>query len=62
MLRGSGGMLPVIFLIKLVRSGRSKVCYYQPKINNFKDNKSTTSKLNCHTFLSDNLGVHVSTP
>ena len=32
-------------MIKMVHSERSKVFYYQPKINNFKDNKST-AKLN----------------
>ena len=39
----------------------SKVRYYEPKINKFKDNKSTTANL-CTIIVSNiNLDLHVST-
>ena len=44
--RGGGGSpgacSPANFLIKMVQSGRSKVCYHQMLNHNFRVNKSTT--------------------
>ena len=50
-------------MIKMVRSVAIlafQVCYYQLKNQQFKDNKTTTI-LNCHIFLFDQLDAHVST-
>ena len=46
-------------MIKMVQSGGSKVCFTNLKNKNVKDNKSITTKLNCHIFILENLDVHV---
>ena len=43
----------------LVHSEHPKACYYQHKVSNFKDNKSTTTKLICHRFSNINPDVPV---
>ena len=46
--KGDPGVTPRFFLLKwckLAQSERSKIHYYQPKNNNFKDNKSTIVKM-----------------
>ena len=53
MLGGLGACSLGNFLIKMGQSGRSKYVITSLKINNFKDNKSTTPKHYCHIFLSD---------
>ena len=47
-------MLPREKWCDLVHSGCSKVCYYQPKTQQFLGyNKSTTPQILCHIFLQD---------